>query len=225
MDEPHDQFKEKSKNRENVSVGLFAYPALMAADILLYQTHQVPVGEDQKQHVELARDTAQRFNNLYGETFTIPEPVIATTAARIMSLDDPTKKMSKSSERVDSAIMLLDSPDVIRKKIKRAQTDSLTGIEFDPQRSGLYNLLTLFESVTGMTRPQIEDHFAGKGYGALKSELGEAMVEYLRPLQTRYAEFTDDPATLDKILADGADKARPLAEKTLKMVKERVGLG
>ncbi len=219
------QFKEKSKNRENVSVGLFAYPALMAADILLYQTHQVPVGEDQKQHVELARDTAQRFNNLYGETFTIPEPVIATTAARIMSLDDPTKKMSKSSERADSAIMLLDSPDVIRKKIKRAQTDSLTGIEFDPQRSGLYNLLTLFESVTGMTRPQIEDHFAGKGYGALKSELGEAMVEYLRPLQTRYAEFTDDPATLDKILADGADKARPLAEKTLKMVKERVGLG
>lgn len=219
------QFKEKSNNRENVSVGLFDYPALMSADILLYQAHQVPVGEDQKQHVELARDTAQRFNNLYGETFTVPEPVIATSGARIMSLDDPAKKMSKSSERADSAVMLLDTPDAIRTKIKRAKTDSLSGIVFDPERAGLYNLLVMYESVTDLSRQEIEDHFAGKGYGALKTELGEAMVEYLRPLQTRYAEFTNDPASLDKILADGANKARPLAEKTLKLVKDRVGLG
>lgn len=219
------QFKEKSKNRENVSVGLFDYPSLMAADILLYNTDEVPVGEDQKQHVELARDTAQRFNNLYGETFIIPEPVIAEHGARIMGLDDATKKMSKSSDRADSAIMLLDTPDTIRKKIKRAQTDSLSGIVFDPERHGLYNLLTIYESVTGMSRSGIEDHFAGKGYGALKSELAEAVVEYLRPLQERYAEFTADPAQLDAILKAGADKARPIAEKTLKLAMERVGLG
>jgi tryptophanyl-tRNA synthetase len=219
------QFKEKSRNKENVSVGLFDYPALMAADIILYNAHEVPVGEDQKQHVELARDTAQRFNNLYGETFIVPQPVIATSAARIMSLDDPTKKMSKSDERPDSAIMLLDPPDAIRAKIKRAKTDSLSGIVFDKERPGLYNLLTIYESVTGLGRPEIEDHFAGKGYGALKTELGEAVVEYLRPLQTRYAEFTADPAELDRILAIGADKARPLAEKTLQLAKERVGLG
>ena len=219
------QYKEKSKNRENVSVGLFDYPALMAADILLYQTHQVPVGEDQKQHVELARDTAQRFNNLFGETFTIPEPVIAGNGARIMGLDDPTKKMSKSSPRAEGVILLLDPPDAIRTKIRRAKTDSLSGIVFDEDRPGLYNLLVIYELVTGLGRSEIEDRFTGKGYGVFKNELAEAVVEYLRPLQTRYAEFTADPARLDSILAEGAAKARPLAEKTLKLVKERIGLG
>ncbi|MFH0768153.1 MAG: tryptophan--tRNA ligase [Chloroflexota bacterium] len=220
------QFKEKSqKAKELVSVGLFDYPALMAADILLYNTDGVPVGEDQKQHVELARDIAQRFNSIYGETFKLPEPLIPDVGARIMGLDDPTGKMSKSEIASGHAINLLDPPDVIRGKVLRATTDSLREIRFDENRPGIYNLLVIYELFTGENRKDIEAHFAGKGYAALKNELGEVVVEGLSLLQRRYQELTADPAYIDSILAEGASHARPLAEKTLALVKERVGLG
>ncbi|MFN2146696.1 MAG: tryptophan--tRNA ligase [Anaerolineales bacterium] len=220
------QYKEKSKKqKEGVSVGLFDYPALMAADILLYQTHQVPVGEDQKQHVELTRDAAQRFNNLYGETFTLPEPVIAAVGARIMGLDDPTQKMSKSNPKPEHAVFLLDPPDEVRRKIMRAKTDSQSGIVFNESRPAIYNLLTLFELTSGLERDEIETHFAGKGYADLKRELADAMIEYLRPLQARYTDLMADPATLDGILKEGAERARALAEPTLKDVMQKIGLG
>jgi tryptophanyl-tRNA synthetase len=219
------QYKEKSKNKEQVSVGLFDYPALMAADILLYNTNVVPVGEDQKQHVELARDAAQRFNSIYGDTFVLPEPLIGDVGARIMGLDDPTKKMSKSEEAQGHAINLLDPPDVIRNKIMRATTDSLRDIVFDESRPGVYNLLTIYQSFTGQAKADIEARFAGKGYSDLKKGLAQVVVEGLRPLQKRYREITADPAYIDSILREGAEKARPLAAKTLSLVKNKVGLG
>jgi tryptophanyl-tRNA synthetase len=220
------QFKEKEqKQREQVSVGLFDYPALMAADILLYDTQVVPVGEDQKQHVELARDTAQRFNSIYGETFVLPEPVIPDVGARIMGLDDPTKKMSKSEAASGHAINLLDEPDAIRTKIMRATTDSLREIRFDEERPGIFNLLTIYQGFTGEKEKDIESKFEGKGYGDLKKELAEVVVEGLRPLQERYHELTAEPGRIDGILKEGADKARPTAEKTMARVKEKIGLG
>ncbi len=220
------QFKEKSQKRgEEVSTGLFDYPALMAADILLYHTDIVPVGEDQKQHVELARDVAQRFNAIYGETFTVPKAVIPQTGARIMGLDDPTQKMSKSEEQPGRAIYLLDSPDDIRAKIMRATTDSLREIRFDEDRPGIYNLLTIYELFTKQSREDIEARFEGKGYVDLKRELAEVVVETLSPVQSRYRELTADPGHIDTLLAEGAQKIRPIAEKTLATVKERVGLG
>ena len=220
------QYKEKSaKQKEQVSVGLYDYPALMAADILLYNTDVVPVGEDQKQHVELARDAAQRFNNIFGETFVLPEPLIAESGARIMGLDDPTKKMSKSEEGSGHAIALLDSPDVIRAKIMRATTDSLKEIRFDESRPGIFNLLTIYQAFTGIKSKEIEAQFEGKGYGDFKKALAEMVVEGLRPLQERYRKLTADPGTIDAILTEGADKARPLAQKTLAKVHKAVGLG
>ncbi|MBU2535679.1 MAG: tryptophan--tRNA ligase [Chloroflexota bacterium] len=220
------QFKEKSqKQREEVSTALFDYPALMAADILLYNTDEVPVGEDQKQHVELARNAAQRFNTIYGETFTVPKAVIAKTGARIMGLDDPTQKMSKSEEQPGRAINLLDSPDDMRSKIMRATTDSLREIRFDENRPGINNLLVIYEQFTGQGREEIESRFEGKGYVDLKRELAEVVVESVNVVQTRYRELTADPAHIDRLLAEGADKVRPTAEKTLALVKERVGIG
>ncbi len=220
------QFKEKSqKQREEVSTALFDYPALMAADILLYNTDEVPVGEDQKQHVELARNIAQRFNSIYGETFTVPKAVIAETGARIMGLDDPTQKMSKSEEQPGRAINLLDSPDDMRSKIMRATTDSLREIRFDENRPGINNLLVIYEQFTGQGREEVESRFEGKGYVDLKRELAEVVVEGLNVVQTRYRELTADPAHIDRLLAEGADKVRPIAEKTLALVKERVGIG
>jgi len=220
------QYKEKSgQHKEQASVGLFDYPALMAADILLYDTDVVPVGEDQKQHVELARDTAQRFNNFFGEVFTVPEPLIAETGARIMGLDDPTRKMSKSEEGANHAIALLDTPDVIRAKIMRATTDSLKEIRFDESRPGIFNLLTIYQTFTGEKQKDIEAKFEGKGYGDFKKALAEVVVEGLRPLQERYKKLTADPATIDNILAEGAAKARPRAQKTLAKVHKAVGLG
>lgn len=220
------QFKEKSqKQKEEVSVGLFDYPALMAADILLYQTDLVPVGEDQKQHVELARDVAQRFNSIYGETFKPPEPLIASVGARIMGLDDPTRKMSKSEARPDHAIYLLDSPENIRTKIMRATTDSLREIRFDPNRAGIYNLLTLYELFTGFPRRDIEARFEGKGYADLKRELADLIIEHLRPIRSRYQDITADPTYINTLLAEGAGKIRPIAERTLASVKNKVGLG
>ena len=220
------QYKEKSqKQEEQVSTGLFDYPALMAADILLYGTDLVPVGEDQKQHVELARDTAQRFNSIYGETFKLPEALIAETGARIMGLEDPTKKMSKSEAGQGHIIYLLDSPDDIRAKIMRATTDSLREIRFDESRPGICNLLVIYELFTKLGRKEIEARFEGKGYADLKRELAEVVVENLSPLQSRYRELTADPAYIDSLLTEGAAKIRPVAEKTLTLVKDRVGLG
>ena len=220
------QFKEKAQEmKEQVSVGLFDYPALMAADILLYETDVVPVGEDQKQHVELTRDIAQRFNSIYGKTFKLPKPLIPETGARIMGLDDPTKNMSKSETDSGHAINLLDPPDAIRSKIMRATTDSLREVCFDENRPGIYNLLTIYELFTGLSRPDIEARFESKGYADLKQELGEVIVESLRPLQSRYRELTAEPTHIDSLLAEGASRVRPLAEKTLATVKSRVGLG
>jgi tryptophanyl-tRNA synthetase len=220
------QFKEKSqKGKEQASVGLFDYPALMAADILLYETDLVPVGEDQKQHVELSRDTAQRFNSIYGETFKLPEPVIPPFGARIMGLDDPTKKMSKSETQSGHAIYVLDSPDEIRSKIMRAATDSMREIRFDEGRPGIYNLLMIYKLLSGLSNPEIEARFGGKGYADLKRELAELIIEGLRPLQSRYRELTADPDYIDSLLAGAALKLRLLAEKTLTTVKEKMGLG
>jgi tryptophanyl-tRNA synthetase len=220
------QFKEKTqKQKEQVSVGLFDYPALMAADILLYDTDAVPVGEDQKQHVEMARDTAQRFNSIYGETLILPEPFIPDIGARIMGLDDPTRKMSKSEPGSIHAINLLDPPDAIRNKIQRATTDSLREIRFDENRPGIFNLLTIYQLFTGESNKEIEAQFEGKGYADFKKALAEVVVESLRPLQERYRELTAEPGLIDAILAEGAAKARPAAEKTLAAVKDRIGLG
>ena len=220
------QFKEKAgKQKSQVSVGLFDYPALMAADILLYDTDIVPVGEDQKQHVELARDVAQRFNSIYGDTFKLPEAVIPQSGARIMGLDDPTGKMSKSESTSGHAINLLDSPDEIRSKVMRATTDSLREIRFDENRPGIYNLLTIYELFTGLSQADIEARFEGKGYSDLKQELAEVIVDSLSPLQTRYRELIADPTYLGSLLTEGASRVRPIAEKTLSLVKERAGLG
>jgi tryptophanyl-tRNA synthetase len=220
------QYKEKAaKQKEQVSVGLFDYPSLMAADILLYRTDVVPVGEDQKQHVELARDAAQRFNNIYGETFVLPEPVIPGIGARIMGLDDPTKKMSGSEEGPNHAIALLDTPEVIRAKIMRATTDSLKEIRFDENRPGIYNLLTIYHTFTGQSQKDIESKFEGKGYVDFKKALAEVVIEALRPLQERYKALTAESGHIDAILKEGAAKARPLAEKMLDEVKKKVGLG
>jgi tryptophanyl-tRNA synthetase len=210
------QFKEKSgKQRENASVGLFDYPVLMAADILLCQAHQVPVGEDQKQHLELIRDVAMRFNSLFGETFTAPGPRILAIGARIMGLDDPTKKMSKSEENSKHAINLLDPPDVIRRKVQRATADSLTEIRFDEARPSVNNHLTIYQAFTGQIQEAIEAHFQGKGYAVLKREVADAVVEDLRPLQERYPTFAKDSEHLNRVLKEGADKARELLAQRL----------
>lgn len=219
------QYKEKSKNQESVSTGLFDYPALMAADILLYDTDVVPVGEDQKQHVELTRDIAQRFNSIYGNTFVLPSPIIPDVGARIMGLDDPEKKMSKSEPGSGHAINLLDPPDVITNKIKRAATDSLRDIVYDENRPGVYNLLVIYELFTGKKRQEIVEHFVGKGYADLKKELAEVVIEGLSPIQKKYAELTADPGYIDSLMVKGAEQAKPLAEKTLARVKDIIGLG
>jgi len=220
------QFKEKShKHKEQVSVGLFDYPALMAADILLYDTDLVPVGEDQKQHVELTRDVAQRFNSIFGEVLKVPDEVIPETGARIMGLDDPLQKMSKSEEQASHAVCLLDSPDDIRGKIMRATTDSLREIRFDENRPGVNNLLVIYELFTGLGRAEIEARFEGKGYADLKRELADVVIENLSQLQSRYNKLTADSAYIDSVLAAGADKIRPIAEATLARVKDSIGLG
>ncbi len=220
------QFKEKSQRQKtNVSVGLFIYPALMAADILLYQADLVPVGEDQRQHLELTRDVAQRFNAIYGETFKVPEAVVPEIGARIMGLDDPTKKMSKSETLPGHAIYLLDSPDRIRAKIMRAVTDSGREIRFDENRPGIYNLMLIYQLLTECRRPEIESRFEGKGYADLKRELAEVIIEKVHPLQSCHRKLMADPEQIDRLLAQGAARIRPIAEETLAVVRERIGLG
>ncbi|MFA6423539.1 MAG: tryptophan--tRNA ligase [Patescibacteria group bacterium] len=220
------QFKEKSKDSTSgVSAGLFNYPVLMAADILLYGTTHVPVGEDQVQHVELTRDIAQRFNNKYGQTFSIPELVIKKENSRIMSLDDPAKKMSKSSEITASYIALTDDAETIRQKIKRAVTDSGTEIKAGPDKLAINNLLNIFSGVTDKTVAEIESEFVGKGYGEFKEALAEAVVNFLEPIQYKYFEFMKDEEKLISILEEGAKKVTPIAQKTLDEVKSKIGLG
>lgn len=217
------QFKSKAgEHQEQASTGLYDYPVLMAADILLYQADVVPVGDDQRQHVELTRDIAERFNYLLGETFNVPAPLIREVGARIMSLDDPTKKMSKSEP--NSYVSLIDPPEVIRKKLARATTDSERLIRFDENRPGVYNLLSIYELLTGQTREAIEAHFEGKGYKELKGEVAEVLVAELEPIQRRYHELMNDPAQLNAILDDGAARLRPIAQKTLHDVMTRMGL-
>ncbi|HEV2913667.1 MAG TPA: tryptophan--tRNA ligase [Pyrinomonadaceae bacterium] len=217
------QFKEKArKARENVLVGLFDYPVLMMADILLYQTDLVPVGEDQKQHLELTRDIALRFNRDYGETFRVPEPFIPKVGARIMALDNPLKKMSKSDESPNGCIFLLDDKDTIRRKFKRAVTDSGTEIRFDDARPALTNLLTIYQLLTGKGREEIETLFAGHGYAQLKNDLAEVTIEFLAPFQERVRGISDNE--LDNILGRGLERARSLASRTFAEVKARMGI-
>ena len=217
------QFKDKGKgNTERAGVGLFTYPVLMAADILLYQTDLVPVGQDQKQHLELSRDLAERFNRDFGETFKVPEPYIPKAGASIKSLQDPEKKMSKSDENLNGSIFLLDDPDTVTKKIKRAVTDSGTTIEFDESRPAISNLLSIYQILTENTAEECVAHFEGKGYGHFKTELAEVVVEFLRPFQDRVREFDDE--TLLSILKPGAEKARSIAADTLRKVYERMGI-
>ena len=220
------QYKEKAARQESVSTGLLDYPVLQAADILLYQADLVPVGEDQRQHIELTRDIAGRFNYLYGETFKLPQALIAEKGARIMGLDDPTVKMSKSIDRRYHAVHLLDEPDEIRAAVRRAVTDSGREIIFsdDPEKAGVNNLLTIYQLLTGKSQSEIEAHFANKGYGDLKKEVAEVIIEALRPIQQRYRELTADPAIIDQVLQKGAAEARRRSSPTLRTVKERVGL-
>ena len=218
------QFKDKSEGRSAVSSALFTYPTLMAADILLYQTDIVPVGDDQKQHLELTRDVAERFNNRFGETFTIPEIKIPEVGARIMSLQDPTKKMSKSDENTRSFISMLDTPKQIEKKIKSAVTDSDDFIKYDPEnKPGISNLLAIYASCTGKSMKEVEQHFDQKRYGELKGEVAEVVIDTLSPIQERYEELIDSQE-LDDILTEGAEKAANVANKTLRKAKRKMGL-
>ena len=219
------QFKIKAgADREAANAGLYTYPVLMAADILLYQADGVPVGEDQKQHVELARDIANSFNSRFGETFVEPRPIIREVGARIMALDEPGKKMSKSSDSENSYITLLDPPATIRKKVARATTDSERAIVFDENRPAIFNLLTIYQSLTGQSQRDIEAEFAGKGYKEFKAALADVVVATLEPIQQRYHTLMADPTALDTLMAEGAAKVRPLAQATLHTVLERVGL-
>src|SRR6476646_7952019 len=219
------QFKDKmaksGDNRERSGVGLFTYPVLMAADILLYQTDLVPIGQDQQQPLELTRDLAERFNRDFGETFVVPDGYIPPIGAKIQSLQDPSKKMSKSDENAAGAICLLDDPDTVTKKIKRAVTDSGTDITFDESRPAITNLLTIYHLLTGKSQEECVEHFAGKGYGDFKRELAEVVVEFLRPFQERVKQYED--ASLRKILDAGAEKARSVARPTLMRVYEVLG--
>jgi tryptophanyl-tRNA synthetase len=219
------QFKDKSGGSEEaVSAALFSYPVLQAADILLYDADLVPVGEDQRQHVELTRDIAIRFNTRYGDTFVLPEPDIKAEGAKIMALDDPQKKMSKSSASVASYIALTDTADEITRKIKRAVTDSGGEIRASADKPAITNLLTMHSLLSGTSISDLEAHFAGKGYGALKSEVAEVMVSALAPMQMRFAELSEDPAQTRAILAEGAERARDRACRKMMQVRERMGL-
>ncbi|MDQ1112932.1 tryptophanyl-tRNA synthetase [Microbacterium testaceum] len=221
------QFKDKSARygTDATNVGLFTYPVLMAADILLYQTDVVPVGDDQKQHIELTRDLAERFNQRFGETFTVPKPVIQRETARIYDLQNPTSKMSKSAESDAGVLWLLDDPKVSAKKIMRAVTDSEGAVRFDrDEKPGVSNLLVIYSALTGRDITSIEDEYAGRGYGDFKKGLAEVVVNEFEPVRTRALELLDDPAELDRVLAVNAGKAASVAEKTLTEVYDRIGL-
>lgn len=221
------QFKDKSsKNADNINAGLFTYPSLMAADILLYQPDFVPVGDDQKQHVELCRDIAIRFNNIYGDVFKIPEPYIPKVGARIMSLSSPNSKMSKSDKDPNGCVYLREAPEVIARKFKKAVTDSDTErcVRFAPdEKPGVSNLMSIYSACTGKTMQEIEAEFDGKGYGAFKPAVGEAVIETLRPVREESDRLLKDKAYLEQVYRDGAEKASYIANKTIRKVYKKVG--
>ena len=218
------QFKDKSKKHaSNINAGLFSYPVLMASDILIYEADLVPVGADQKQHLELARDLAGRFNIQYSDTFVVPEPYIPKSGARIMSLQEPEKKMSKSDENLNNIIAILDSPEVIKKKIKRAITDSGTEVKVDKSRSGISNLVQLYSLITDMPIQDVETQFSGKMYSDFKSDFGNIMAEFLDPIQKKYNEIRKDKTYLESVLSEGAENAHYRARKTLSKVYRKVG--
>jgi tryptophanyl-tRNA synthetase len=220
------QFKDKAQKggADSASVGLYDYPVLQAADVLLYNAHLVPVGEDQRQHLELMRTLARRFNGLYGETFVVPEPMILDVGARVMALDDPTSKMSKSAPTPAGYVELLDEPDVIRRKIRRAKTDSGSEVVSSPEKPAIANLLNIYAGLTGLPVSGIEAQYEGKGYGDFKKDLGEVVVEALSPIRERALELLDDPKELDDLLESGADRAREVAHATLRDAWTRMGL-
>jgi tryptophanyl-tRNA synthetase len=217
------QFKDKSARHATTTVGLFTYPILQAADILLYQAAEVPVGEDQRQHVELTRNLAQRFNSRFGETFVVPEPYIVKETAKILDLQDPAAKMSKSSESQAGVVDILDQPDAIAKKIKRAVTDTGNEIRFAEEKPGISNLLTILSTLTGRSIDTLQSDYRGKGYGELKSDVADAVIELTSPLRERTSEWLADPARLDEVLADGAARAASVANATLAAVYDAVG--
>ena len=219
------QFKDKAaKHADNINAGLYTYPVLMAADILLYQADVVPVGVDQKQHLEITRDIAERFNHIYGDVFTIPEPYIGKKGAKIMSLQEPTKKMSKSDENVNATILLLDDTDTIIRKFKRAVTDSESEVRYAEEKPGISNLMDIYSAVTGKTYEEIEKEFAGKGYGDFKLAVGETVADHLKPLQNRYEELMKDKGYIESMIKMNDEKAAYYASKTLRKVQKKVGL-
>lgn len=219
------QFKDKAaKHADNINAGLYTYPVLMAADILLYQADVVPVGVDQKQHLEITRDIAERFNHIYGDVFTIPEPYIGKKGAKIMSLQEPTKKMSKSDENVNATILLLDDTDTIIRKFKRAVTDSESEVRYSEEKPGISNLMDIYSAVTGKTYEEIEKEFAGKGYGDFKLAVGETVADHLKPLQNRYEELMKDKGYIESMIKMNDEKAAYYASKTLRKVQKKVGL-
>jgi len=219
------QFKDKSaKHADNINAGLFDYPVLMAADILLYQADVVPVGIDQMQHLELTRDIAQRFNGIYGDVFTVPEPYIGKVGAKIMSLQDPAKKMSKSDENPNASIYLMDDPDTIMRKFKRAVTDSVGAVNYDADNQpGICNLIDIYSACTGKSRDEIVTEFDGKGYGDFKTAVGESVVGVLKPLQDRVADLEKNKDYIDSIIKNNAEKAQYFSNKTLRKVQKKVG--
>lgn len=217
------QYKSKAQKQESVGTGLLDYPVLMAADILLYDSDLVPVGDDQRQHVELTRDLAQRFNFTFGEVLVVPEVVIRKSGARIMGFDNPEQKMSKSETGQFHAVYLLDDPKLIRKTVMRAVTDSGMETRFESASPGVLNLLTIFETLSGWERARVEAHFDGKGYGFLKKETADVIVAAIEPIQARYRVYADDPSELDRVLKIGADRVRPRAQATMQRVKQAMG--
>ena len=218
------QYKAKAAKQESIGDGLLQYPVLMAADILLYQAGIVPVGEDQAQHLELTRDIAQRFNSLYGDTFVVPETSLPTVGARVMGLDDPLQKMSKSATGAGHAVALLDPPDKVRKTIMRATTDSNPCVDFETAGPGVLNLIAIYQGFDGASDDAMKARFSGMRYGDLKKQVAEMVVAHLEPFQKRYREITDDPAYLAGVLRDGAEHVSPVANDTVQTVKQRMGL-
>jgi tryptophanyl-tRNA synthetase len=218
------QYKVKAAKQESIGDGLLQYPVLMAADILLYQAGIVPVGEDQAQHLELTRDIAQRFNSLYSDTFVVPNTSLPTVGARVMGLDDPTQKMSKSATGLNHAVALLDPPAKIRKTIMRATTDSNPEVDFETAGPGVLNLISIYQAFSGEPDDGVKARFSGMRYGDLKKQVAEMVIAHLEPFQQRYREITGDPAYLAEILRDGADRVAPIANSTVRTVKQRMGL-
>lgn len=218
------QFKDKAaKHQDNINAGLLTYPVLMAADILLYQTDLVPIGADQKQHLELARNIAQRFNNIYSPTFKIPEPFIGNEGARIMSLQDPAKKMSKSDENENGYILIMDPPDVIKRKIQRAVTDNLGTVKYADEQPGVKNLISIYSAVAGMSPDEVENKYKGAGYAKFKQDLAEALIEELKPVQEKCNDLLKNKDYLKKIYSDGAERAAKVAYKTLRKMQKKIG--